>query len=107
MKCPRCWALNSDNDTVCVGCGRVVPPQIVTPQWAYIFATACGIIPVVALGGLIPVAIGVSGASGCVGVARLVSLPSAVRLLGCIGITLLCWFLFLGLIAVMMAGAKH
>src|SRR6187455_417393 len=45
-------------------------PKPPIPAWAWVFAVACGIIPVLTLGGAIPAAIGFGGAAGCVGTAR-------------------------------------
>lgn len=64
------------------------------PGWAWVFAVACGVIPVLTLGGAIPGAIGFGGAAGCVGVARDDSRSLGVRVGICTGITLACWILF-------------
>jgi hypothetical protein len=95
-----------DTDTVCVGCGRAMVRQIVTPTWSYIFAVACGIIPVLTLGGIIPFTIGMTGASSCVGVSR-TTLPLPLRLLACVGITVVCWVLFMLMIGAILAEVKH
>jgi hypothetical protein len=65
-----------------------------SPGWAWIFAVACGIIPVLTLGGAIPAAIGFCGASGCVTVARNDAKSVGVRVGICCGITAVCWILF-------------
>jgi hypothetical protein len=67
---------------------------------------ACGIIPVVALGGIIPLAIGFGGAGSCLAVARAKSIPVALRLLACVGITILSWIIFGMLVAAVFA-ATH
>jgi hypothetical protein len=107
MKCPRCWAQNLATDTVCVGCGRKMVVQYDQPQWSYLFATVCGIIPIVALGGIIPITLGLTGASGCLGVSRMGNMPVALRLLACVGITVVCWGLFLLMLGAVLAEAKH
>ena len=61
------------------------------PVWAWVFAVACGIIPVVTLGGAIPGAIGFGGAAGCIGVARNESMALAARVAICVAITVGCW----------------
>jgi hypothetical protein len=92
MKCNRCWTVNAANDVTCVGCGQpLMRPPAEIPQWAYLFAVLCGIIPVLTLGGAIPVAVGVGGAGGCIKVARSGSMPLAVRVLLCLVITAGCW----------------
>lgn len=68
------------------------------PPWAWLFALACIAIPIVSLGGAIPGAIGGGGAAGCVGVARDINKPIITRILVCIGITAVCWILFLLLV---------
>jgi hypothetical protein len=68
------------------------------PAWAWIFAVACGLIPIVALGGGIPVALGLGGAAGCVAVARNPDLALELRVALCILLTMVCWGLFIGLI---------
>jgi hypothetical protein len=70
------------------------------PPWAWLFAVACGIIPVMTLGGAIPGGIGFGGAGGCLAIARDSSRPLPVRVLLCTGITLLCW----GLLIVLVGG---
>jgi hypothetical protein len=84
---------------------KASPP---VPAWGYLFAAACGIIPVLTLGGVIPGAIGFGGASACIGVARDSSKSSATRVAICVGITLLCWILvtvLLGGIAMFSSGS--
>jgi hypothetical protein len=111
MKCPRCYALNSSSDTNCFGCGVSLEAALLarqpTPQWAYLFAIACGIIPVVALGGLIPIILGIGGASSCLGLARAHSVPAVLRVFGCVAITAGAWFLFLLLFAAVVAAYQH
>ncbi len=75
---------------------RAVPPA---PAWANVFAVACGLIPLVTLGGAIPMAIGCGGASGCIAVARNSQLDMPTRLTLCTAITVGCWlglFVILG-----------
>ena len=69
-----------------------------TPAWAWIFAIACGAIPVISLGGAIPAVIGIAGASGCLAASRSPKMPTIAKLLVCIGITVVCWALFVLLI---------
>jgi hypothetical protein len=69
------------------------PARPPIPAWAWIFAVACGIIPVLTLGGAIPGAIGFGGAGGCISVARNTSMSVESRVAGCIAITVSCWAL--------------
>ena len=73
------------------------------PGWAWIFAVACGIIPVLTLGGAIPGAIGFGGAGGCVAVARDESKSIGLRVGICCGITAACWVLFVALIGAVLS----
>jgi len=61
------------------------------PRWAWIFMGACGLIPVVSLGGAIPALIGFLGAS----IVRKISLDSSrsvsTNVAYCAGTTLLTW----------------
>ena len=68
-------------------------PKPPIPPWAWAFAVACGIIPVLTLGGAIPGAIGFGGAGACIGVARNDKMPVEARVLTCAAITVACWVL--------------
>ena len=107
MKCPHCYALNAPGDTACSGCGAslagIIAAAQPTPAWVYLFVVACGIIPVVALGGLIPIILGVGGASSCLAAARQHSIPWPLRFLACVGVTCLSWFIFLALMAAVLS----
>ena len=106
MKCFKCMTLNGPDDDHCVSCGHPLDRAGLitkleraervrnTPGWVYFFATLCGAIPLVALGGIIPIGIGIGGVSACLAVGRTNSLPGVVRLIGCIGVTVCCWILF-------------
>ena len=61
------------------------------PHWAWIFAAACGAVPVATFGGALPGAVGFSGAAGCIAVARIASMPAMPRIGLCIAITVLSW----------------
>ena len=115
MKCFKCMTLNGPDDDNCVSCGyslgraeliaKLEKDEKIrnTPAWVYFFATCCGAIPIVALGGIIPIGIGVGGVSACLAVGRASSLPGVIRLMACIGVTIACWILF---VVSMMAIAK-
>lgn len=85
---------------------KPVKPPI--PGWAWVFAVACGIIPILTLGGALPAVIGIGGASGCIGVARNPELPVGTRIGICVGITALCWIAVIALIGTFaaMQGAR-
>lgn len=69
-------------------------PASPMPVWGWLFVVACIAIPIVALGGLIPVVIGLVGAGGCYRLARSSSMDTSTRLLACIGVTVVCWIAF-------------
>jgi hypothetical protein len=73
------------------------------PGWAWIFAVACGLIPVITLGGAIPGAIGFGGAGGCISIARDESKAVATRVGLCLGITATCWVTFAALVATVLS----
>lgn len=115
MKCPRCYALFAPGDTQCFTCGGPTNVALraggmggtATPGWAYVFAVLCGLIPVVAIGGAIPMVLGFGGAGSCLAVAKAQSVPLILRLFACIGITLVSWFLFLVMFAAFFAAARR
>jgi hypothetical protein len=116
MKCSSCNALNAPSDIVCAACQKplyltatgLAAATIPVPGWAYVFGALCIIIPVVALGGLVSVLLGLGGASSCVKVSSWGALPGAVRFLLCFFITAGCWFLFAALVAgIAAAKLKH
>ena len=110
MKCQHCLALNAPNDTECVRCRQQLsygPTEAQiranTPQWVYFFVALCGVLPILTLGGLIPVVVGFGGAGSCLQVSRVQSLPGAARVLVCVAITVACW-LVVGLLVLVVMG---
>ena len=101
MKCSRCHALNAPDDVICSGCRMSLDPTRAaaatadaianTPQWAYFFVALCGVLPLLTLGGAIPVMVGIGGAGSCLKVARVQSLPGVVRFFACVVITGIAW----------------
>jgi hypothetical protein len=93
------WGLTYEYDLVVdgrsVATGAEAPAQAPIPAWGYLFVAACGLIPVVSLGGAVPAAIGVAGAVGCLGTARDGSKTLAERAGRCLAITAGCWVVFL------------
>ncbi|MEM7166802.1 MAG: hypothetical protein AAF581_15160 [Planctomycetota bacterium] len=79
---------------------KSTPSQI--PGWTWAFVAACIAIPIVALGGLIPGALGGGGAAACVAIARLTK-PAWQRATLCTAVTASCWGLF-GALIVFVAG---
>jgi len=82
-------------------------PTLPTPAWAWLFVVACVLIPILTLGGAIPGAIGGGGAFGCFAVAKDPSKQAGTRVLICVGITAVCWAIFLIFLGGMVAlGAR-
>lgn len=64
------------------------------PWWSWIFVFACIAIPIVALGGALPVVIAMFGAIYCVRVSVSPYTKTSKKVLSCIGITALAWGVF-------------
>jgi hypothetical protein len=77
--------IKGEDAELAVGSSREYPP------WRYIFYVAIGIIPVLTLGGAIPLAIAGAGITGCRQFATDVRQPQGVRMIVCLGITIACW----------------
>jgi hypothetical protein len=86
-----------------LGTGQQVKPSTPRPGWSWLFIIACGVIPIVSLGGVIPVIIGIGGAFGCARISRNASFSITQKVIFCIGVTILCWVLFFLLIVGGMA----
>jgi len=67
------------------------------PAWAMVFIVACILIPIISLGGALPIVLGFGGAGACVAVSK-TSLTNIVRIILCIAITILAWVLWFLLI---------
>lgn len=75
------------------------------PGWAWLFCGGCLAIPVVTLGGAVPVLLGLGGASLCNTVARKDGMAVGARVALCATITLIAWGLLVALL-VAVGGAK-
>jgi hypothetical protein len=73
----------------------VLPPM---PRWAWLFVVACGLIPVLALGGALPILIGLGAATVCASIAKDETKTTGMRLALCAGVTVLAWILFVVLV---------
>lgn len=63
------------------------------PWWGWLFIVACALIPVVSLGGILPAAVGLTGAIQCYQISRNRNRSLGSRIALCLGITLLAWAL--------------
>jgi hypothetical protein len=76
-------------------------PLLRTPGWVWIFVILCAAIPVLALGGGIPVVLGMLGSLYCLRTAVSPHVTPWLKPLICFGITLAAWGLF-GLLIFLM-----
>jgi len=76
-------------------------PYVKRPTWAIVFAFICLAIPVVSLGGALPILLGLGGASLCIMVAKS-TLPLAVRVMLAVIITIAAWVLLFVLLALVL-----
>lgn len=75
------------------------------PRWSWPFVLLCLLIPIVALGGGIPIIIGLFGAYGCIRAAVAGDRPKKKRVLISGGVVLLAWIVF-GLMLIAMAALQ-
>lgn len=73
--------------------GQAVGARLPMPTWAWIFIVLCGLIPVVTLGGIIPIILGVGGAFGCRAIASNPGDSQARRIGACLALTVTAWVL--------------
>lgn len=69
------------------------------PGWAWVFIIACVAIPVITLGGAIPMGIGAGGAAGVYSIARDESRSTQSRVIISAVIAVIAWAIFLAFIA--------
>jgi hypothetical protein len=84
--------------------GGIVPPGM--PGWGWIFVVSCGAIPLVTLGGALPIIIGLGGAAACAAVAARTSMPVVSRVVICVAIALASWAVLVAVL-VLIFGLKQ
>jgi len=77
------------------------------PPWAWLFAAACFAIPVIAIGGAFPTALGLGGAFYCLAVSREAKKTVGRKLIHCTVVTIACWGFFIGLASGVMLLQKR
>lgn len=82
-------------DGVFVESGEVYEPLQGMPKWNWIFIVMCLAIPIISMGGALPVLIGLMGAMWTCRVASANKRSVVVKMLCCWGIAMLCWILAL------------
>jgi hypothetical protein len=75
------------------------------PKWAWVFMIACGLIPVVTLGGGVPALLGFGGVGGVLSVSRLKRWSTGLRAGVCALIAVACWGA-LGVLVTTVVGVK-
>jgi Fas apoptotic inhibitory molecule (FAIM1) len=81
-----------------ISTGKQVDSSNSVPSWVWAFVLACGIIPIISLGGAVPALIGSGGAAYCYSISQDTSKKMTTRIFMCFGVTAICWSLFIGLI---------
>jgi hypothetical protein len=100
--CVKCDRPLSEKDEYCPHCKQKNPDAKVRtfsslPGWGWVFVVACGVIPVITLGGAVPALLGIGGAAVCATLSKRPNWPTPRRVLACAGVTVGAWFLFLSL----------
>ena len=67
------------------------------PWWTWIFVCACIAIPIISLGGALPVVIAILASIGCVRLSVSPTMKTAGKILSCLGITLAAWAVLIGI----------
>ncbi len=73
--------------------GRPVGARLPMPGWGWAFVALCALIPLVTLGGLVPVVLGIGGAFGCHTIATTSGDSRTRRIAACTALTLTVWLL--------------
>ena len=73
------------------------------PPWAWIFAVVCIVIPIAALGGAIPGALGLGGAAACIGISRKAEKSEATRVIWCTVVSVGCWCTYIAVTLIVFA----
>jgi hypothetical protein len=85
-----------------IATGKQVDSSTSVPSWAWAFVVACGIIPILSLGGSIPALIGAGGACYCYSLSQDTSKTISTRIFMCFGTTAISWSLFGALLIAIM-----
>lgn len=84
--------------------GQPIAALLPMPKWAWLFVIVCAAIPVLTLGGAVPVLIGIGGAVGCMTVTRSSTRSTRAKVAWSIGITVAAWAVFLVFIGAVAGG---
>ncbi len=67
------------------------------PGWVWGFVAACVLIPIISLGGFVPIGLAASGSLLCYNFSKRAGYDTASRIVGCLMITLLVWGTFIAI----------
>ena len=67
---------------------------VARPKWVMVFVILCGLVPIITLGGAIPVMIGMGGASACVAISKMET-STGLKVFLCILVTIASWLALL------------
>ena len=84
--------------------GKPVWPMQPMPRWSWIFVVACILIPVITLGGLVPILIGAGGAYVCAVIGRSPTRTKPAKIGISVGATVLSWALLIAFISTVTGG---
>src|SRR4051812_8287537 len=106
MKCPTCRSPAAYGDSRCFNCGTdlTLARGVLPPVWSWPLCGLCFLIPVITVGGAIPMGIAAMGAGGVASMARSYRIPAPLRFIGCVGATMLCWLVGLPFIGLALVG---
>ena len=99
-ECRQCGQPLLDDTEYCPQCKTKNPNSKVgtfgqVPAWGWIFVAGCGAIPLVTLGGAIPVVIGLGAAGACASIAKRPDWTIIGRVAACGAITTAAWIALL------------
>ncbi len=96
------------NEASSPGAGSPPPvPSLPIPWWAWIFAVLCFAIPIAALGGAIPGALGVGGGVACIQLSRKAGVRVRKRVVQAATVTMGCWGGFILLAVIVTSGSAQ
>lgn len=90
-------------DGIYVDSKKAYVPLKSMPKWTWIFIVACIAIPIVSLGGALPVLLALLCSMGVVRVSASPNMNTFKKVMCCLGISLLGWGLFIGLMIAMLS----
>lgn len=81
-------------DGMYIGSNKPYVPLKSMPWWIWIFIVMCVAIPIISLGGILPIAIAILCSISCIRIGVSPNIGTTKKLLCCFGITALAWTVF-------------